>query len=493
MQIVGMLSSARLYLKDNQLSLLISLAFAIVYSLIVFYNHHCFRTFALDLGVYTNALYDYSHLQWNDAGVFKTEARNLLSDHLDLSLILIAPFSLLFGQYTLLLMQILFVLAGGFGIYKLVLLQSGDKTTALFAQTHFLLFFSVFSALSFDYHSNVLAAVLIPWLMHKLHRKQYLQAVLLFLLMLTTKESTALLLMSLSAGLFFEFRKDIKTKRYLLLFFLFSLLYFVLAIMLVMPALTPGGQYGHYKYHALGNSYAEAFRFVLAHPINTLKLMFVNHSGNPVYDWVKTEFYLFLCFSGFVLLLFRPWFILMLGVSLLAKMCYDDPAVWSIDAHYAIEFAVLVSIGSALVISKLAHLRWRRFAQWLLLISTFAVTLRLMDHTVYKHDYLRLRIYQAGHYKRGHNIKAIHNALKRIPANAAVSAQSPILPHLAYRDTCYQLPIVRNARYIIASRAEPVTYPMQKQELIKLLNDSIASGRWTVLVDGEDVTLLKRK
>lgn len=103
MQIVGMLSSVRLYLKDNQISLLISLAFPIVYSLIVFYNHHCFRTFALDLGVYTNALYDYSHLQWNDAGVFKTEARNLLSDHLDLSLILIAPFSLLFGQYTLLL------------------------------------------------------------------------------------------------------------------------------------------------------------------------------------------------------------------------------------------------------------------------------------------------------------------------------------------------------------------------------------------------------
>lgn len=488
-----MFSSVRIHLKENQHSLLISLTFAIVYSLIVFFNHHCFRTFALDLGVYTNALYDYSHLQWNDAGVFKTEARNLLSDHLDLSLMLISPLSLLFGQYTLLLMQILFVLAGGMGIYKLILHQTTDKTAALFAQTHFLLFFSVFSALSFDYHSNVLAAAVIPWLILMLNRKKYLHAVLLFFLMLSTKESTALLLCSLSAGLFFEFRKDSKTKRCLLFFFLFSLLYFAVAVILIMPALSPGGQYGHYKYHALGNSYAEAFRFVLVHPINTLKLMFVNHSGNPVYDWVKTEFYLFLFFSGFVLLLFRPWFILMLGASLLAKMCYDDPAVWSIDAHYAIEFAVLVSIGSALVISRLKHMKWRRITQWLLLISTFAVTLRLMDHTVYKHDYLRLRIYQAGHYKRGHNIQAIHKAMKRIPANVAVSAQSPILPHLAYRDSCYQLPIVKDAAYIIASRAEPVTYPMQVQDLNKLLNDSIAGGRWLVLEDNADVTLLKRR
>ena len=41
--------------------------FALVYGLIAFVNHYCFRTFGLDLGVYTNALYDYAHGQWNDA------------------------------------------------------------------------------------------------------------------------------------------------------------------------------------------------------------------------------------------------------------------------------------------------------------------------------------------------------------------------------------------------------------------------------------------
>ena len=66
---------------------------------------------------YTNALYDYSHLNWNDSTVFKSGAENLLADHFDLYLILFAPLSLIFKTYTLLIVQIVFILIGGMGIY----------------------------------------------------------------------------------------------------------------------------------------------------------------------------------------------------------------------------------------------------------------------------------------------------------------------------------------------------------------------------------------
>ena len=57
--------------------------FVAIYSLISFVNHYNFRTYALDLGAYTNAIYDYSHFKWNDSTVFKEIQENILADHLD--------------------------------------------------------------------------------------------------------------------------------------------------------------------------------------------------------------------------------------------------------------------------------------------------------------------------------------------------------------------------------------------------------------------------
>lgn len=136
--------------------------FGIIYSLISIVNHYNFRTNALDLGVYTNALYDYIHFQINDSTIFKETTENLLSDHFNLHLILFSPLSLIFKTYTLLLIQIFFILLGGLGIYKYFVLTKNTKL-ALTAALYFYIFFGVFSALSFDYHNIVIAASLVPW------------------------------------------------------------------------------------------------------------------------------------------------------------------------------------------------------------------------------------------------------------------------------------------------------------------------------------------
>ncbi|MBD79048.1 MAG: hypothetical protein CL840_09030 [Crocinitomicaceae bacterium] len=94
------------------------LVFGAIYCLISLTNHYNFRTSALDLGLYTNALYDYVHFQWNDSSVFKMYNENLLADHFDLYLILFSPLSLLFGTYTLLVVQIIALLIGGIGAYR---------------------------------------------------------------------------------------------------------------------------------------------------------------------------------------------------------------------------------------------------------------------------------------------------------------------------------------------------------------------------------------
>ena len=90
----------------------------VLYCLISLVNHYLFKTYALDLGLYTHALYDYAHFRMADCSMFKDVPYSLLSDHFDLYLPLLSPLVYMFGSYTLLVVQIAAVLLGGWGIYK---------------------------------------------------------------------------------------------------------------------------------------------------------------------------------------------------------------------------------------------------------------------------------------------------------------------------------------------------------------------------------------
>jgi len=171
-------------IKDHKYIVLISLFFGVIYSLISLVNHYYFRTYALDLGVYTNALYDYIRFQSNDSCVFKNVGENLLADHFDLYLIFFSPLSLLFGTYTLLIVQIIAVLYGGIGVYTFFKKIKKNIPVAFFATIYFYVFFGVFAAISFDYHSNVVAAALIPWLFYSVARRNYLVSSIFFLFVL---------------------------------------------------------------------------------------------------------------------------------------------------------------------------------------------------------------------------------------------------------------------------------------------------------------------
>lgn len=140
---------------------LIVLAFAVIYSLVSLVNHYLFRTYALDLGLYSNALYDYAHFQWNDSTTFKSEPQNLMGDHFDCYLMLYSPFVWIFGSYTLLIFQIVSILFGGLGVYRYF---KENRVLAANAMLFFYSFFGIYTALSYDFHDSVVVAMLVPWL-----------------------------------------------------------------------------------------------------------------------------------------------------------------------------------------------------------------------------------------------------------------------------------------------------------------------------------------
>ena len=340
-------------LKENKVLVFIVLISSIILGAVTFPNHYNFRTYNLDLGVYTNAMYDYIHFQWNDSMSFKREPENLLADHFDLYLIIFSPLSLIFKSYTLLVVQWLFVLIGGIGVFKVILLKSSKKYLANLAAIHFFLFFGIIAALNFDYHSNVVATMIVPWFILAILKQNLRTAFILLICIIIGKENMSLWMFLLTIGLAIDQWKSKRIRNYLFLLSGISLLLFIAIIGFIMPAISNSGEYPHFHYNILGANGKQAILFMLQHPIDSLIIMFTNHIGDPDANYIKAETYMFLCLSGLPLLLRKPQYLIMLIPIFFQKMFHDNFFMWSHSAQYSIEFAPILSIGAFVVLSDI--------------------------------------------------------------------------------------------------------------------------------------------
>lgn len=466
------------------------LLFAILYSLISLVNHYNFRTYALDLGAYTNALFDYIHFQWNDSSVFKEVKNNLLADHFDLYLIIFSPLSIIFGTYTLLIVQIIAVILGGLGVYAFFNIQKENKPIALFALIYFYAFFGVFNTIAFDYHSNVVAAALIPWLFYFFAKRNFLISSILIILTIVAKENISLWLVFILTGLAVEYRKDIFLRNYLIFAAIFSLGSFIIITSIIMPAISINGTYPHFHYSFLGDNMTHAVIHLVSHPIESIKVLFTNHNNSPHGDFVKVETHIILFISGLIMLLKKPHYLLMLVPIYFQKLFHDDYLIWGIGGQYNIEFAPILTIGIFSIISEIKGIKFRKIMSYFVLLLVIGATIRTMDNTVLFTDKSRIRFYQKEHYQRDYDVKKVHKYLSKIPKNAKVSAQSPFVPHLSLREDIYQFPIIKNADYIVYSRMEGY-YPLSKEEFELKVNELENSSDWKIIYN-DDFTILKK-
>src|SRR5687767_8849862 len=113
------------------------LFFAVIYALVILPNHLLFRTYALDLGLYTHAAWLYAHGVVHDSTLFMQVAQPILADHFDLYLPLFSPLVLLLGTWSLLIVQYVAILLGGWGVRMLLLHLQVPPVAALVAMIVF--------------------------------------------------------------------------------------------------------------------------------------------------------------------------------------------------------------------------------------------------------------------------------------------------------------------------------------------------------------------
>ena len=412
----------------------IFIAATVVYALISLVNHWLFRTYAFDLGFYTHIMWDYAHFRIDDFFMFNLASLNVLSDHFDLYLIILSLLVYVFGSYTLLIVQIVAVLLGGWGVFKLIGLNTDDEWIPLLAATAFLFSFGIIHALSFDYHSNVVAAMLLPWLLYYLKKRRFGWATLFVVLFVIGKENMSLWLFFIALGLLWDYRKDRKALWFLLGYSAFALAYFLLINMVVMPSL--GGHGGGFRRYAwLGDNYLDIAKNLLSHPGKTLHILFTNTIPWHGFDHIKTEFYCCALASGLLLTLLKPNYLLMLVPLIAQKMLASQVEFWSFSQQYSVEFVPVLVIASFLVIVKMKQHNVRHCISGMLLIAILATTIYTITDPIMTIHRERLCIFSKAHYRQEEfDTRYARHLISLIPDDGYVCAASRFVPWLAMRD-----------------------------------------------------------
>ncbi len=479
----------------------ILLIFGIVFSLISIANHYLFRTYALDLGVYNHALYSLSNfreprftlgLEGYDISFWGT--------HFSPITIIYTPFYFLFGSYTLLIIQIVAILLGGVGIYQYSIGKLNSPKMSLLILICFFSTWGIYSALSFDFHNNVIGAMLIPWFVYFLKKKKVSVSLLLFLLIISCQENVALWMVFIMVGfitneLFSKnYLNDLKSLYFHLFLMVVSIAYFLIVILILMPHFnqqTPQ----FFRYSLLGNSFTEIVASIVKYPGYAIKLIFTSSASTEIGHGIKAEFNIMVLLAGGIFLLYKPHYLIMLIPVYIQKMLSNDPVLWGIDFHYSIEFVPIISLC---LIDSLASLDLNRKVLKgvliIVMISTCASNIKTMlTRNSSWYQKTNTIFWQNGHYSSGLDLEKVYGTIKLIPEKVAVSASSPLIPHLCNREKIYQFPVVKDAEYIAIFKGSRGVYPIDSERLKEDIESFRKDSEYIIVQENEDIILIKRK
>lgn len=414
----------RYFLGNTYILLLIlNLFFFFFYSYHSLKKHFQYDSNAFDLGIYTQSTYLYGQ------GLFYNTLKhmNLLGDHFGAVLILISPIYKIFpSPVSLLLIQALFVSLASIPIYLVGLSVLKNKLLTFLITLSYLTSVGVLTAVNFDFHLAAISVLPLSLMVYSWYFKKWKLYWLILILSLLFKEDIPIFIFGL--GLF----QLLKKQRLLgISTLIFSITSFVLIKFFLMPLFFEGAN----------QAYISTSILPLTSPIDLIYLLiirpgiFLDQIFNSQVK-LATFFALYKDF-GFMPIL-SPFSWLTVFPYLYLRFTSNYIQMWGTQFHHNINlepflaYSAIFAIKSfniphkAVIILLLFFLFTSGLAPNSLIVST--IQFKPPDFSRYSY---------------------ITNALKKIPSGSAVSAQSPLVPHLANREKIYLYPEVSDAEYII--------------------------------------------
>lgn len=351
---------------------------------------------------------------------------------------------------------------------------------------YYFLTWGLYSALWFDFHNIVVGACLLPWLFYYNQKQKVVPFLLMYLALLTVKETVSLWLVFIMIGLLFINRSERKFyQRIEFYLILVSFGYFLMVVSVVMPSLAESEgnwQLGRYDY--LGGNLGEILKTLIINPFHSFLLLFGKTGVDGVFNLeiAKIKFWMVFIFAGGFLFIYKPKLLIMLVPILGQKMLANDAAFWGPHNQYSIEFVPIFSYLFLLIsIDKLGSTK-----QWLVILLSFLTTAFVISdkynhwmeddksasHTEVEY-HVDTSLTEEVHWNDG-SIFDVYTGFSIMPKGVAVSATSTLVPHIANREKIYMFPVILDAEYIAIHNTNN-TYPLNKfeyqQKIIQIFND----------------------
>lgn len=445
---------------------LLFILFTIVYCFHSLYRHFTFNSHAFDLGIYTQSIYLYSKGEF----AFSTlKHMPIISDHFGVILLLLSPIYRIFPDATtLLIIQSVFVALSGFFIYLISKKALNDVILSLVLTLAFLTSPGLLSAITFDFHLATISVLPLSLILFAWYLKKNILYWGAFLFAILLKEDIPLLLFGLGIYQFLNNQKKLG-------FFtaIFSLISFYLIKFQIMPFFWKGSEEGYIVTSILP----------LFSPIDILYLFIIKPSlfvdiifNSPIK--LQTIDILYRSFSFIPVLSVLSWVTVLPYLFLRFSSNYQ--ALWSNSFHHNANLIPFLAVSTILA---LTNFKFPKKALLILLI--FSLSLGGLSPNSLIWSPLKANFNNLS--QRGY----IYRSLKKIPPNGRVSAQSPLVPHLANREKIYLYPDIFDAEYIILDLSLS-SYPITSQELSENIKEIKKSPNWKIRNEDKSLIIFQK-
>ena len=451
--------------------------YAVYFSMVSLTRHWNFRTHALDLGYYVQ-------LTWNiarGAGPYVSlPEMNAWGDHLSPIMYLFVPaFWLVPGAGVLLVAQSVTLALGSLAVFALATHRLGDERPAAMFAVLYLLHPSLHGINVRDFHS---AALAIPLLLAAIYfaeaGRPWLFAIAV-LLTLATREDAAIAVVGLGLWLALTRRRwvlgGVTTAGALALL--------IADTRWIIPYFR-GAPYPHLgRFADLGHSVPEILETLVLHPWRVLATVFTR--SRLVYLGALLAPLAFLP-------LLAPATLVGVVPPLAENLLGQDPILFDHRTQYQ---SYVLPFLFAAAIAGYDHLARRRPGPWPKGVLVVALMASLVLSASEVNNLAVARAWPTVEHRQAHAV------LSRVPADAAVSAQDPYVPHLSLRPLVFVFPVgIEKADHLVLNTA---TYPWRANRDVTMQRDgdtvSITNGvggptyRYVVVAEQGPTLLLRRR
>jgi len=470
----------------------LTVLYIVLFAWLSILRHEAFQSSAMDLGYTDQVVWNTLHGRFMRFSTYQDapidlpldqfrRTDTLLAYHVEL---ILAPISLLYlihdSPVTLLLLQAVGIGLGALPAFWLARDHLGSDFAGLVFALAYLLAPAVEGANLSDFHAVSLTASLLLFAFRFLQTRQYRPFFVSIVLAMSTKEDISLLVLMMGLYIFFWLGE----RKVGALTTLMSLGWFLVCTQVILPYHNglPISPFLH-RLAIFGPTVKESLRNFLREPGLLLRWLrqpeIVAYLGG------------LLASVGFMSL-FSP-VILGLSAPVVAMNVFSTWSwTYSEGAHYSasiVPFIIVSGIHGLGLLAQQISERWNVPRQWA--VNSLAVLVFLISG--YHHYQIGLsplaRSFHPPRITPHHRLAEEFMAL--IPADAPLSAQSSLYPHLAHRERAYFFPALNDAEYIfldVTSSPYPIAVKRLHAETQKLLK----AREFGVLAARDGYLLLKK-